>query len=73
MLALETSNSNEFNAFIVCVYIILNNPYVMKPLWDSMSAMVIILIDALKDGNFIYAILSGGGAGINIRDFVKAL
>lgn len=26
MLALETSNSNEFNAFIVCAYIILNNP-----------------------------------------------
>lgn len=45
----------------------------MKPLCDSMSAMVIVLIDALKDGNFIYAILSGVGAGINIRDFVKAL
>ena len=36
----------------------------MKPLWDSMSAMVIVLINSLKDGNFIYAILSGVVAGI---------
>lgn len=47
--------------------------HAMQSLWDSMSAMVIVLIDALKDGNFIYAILSGAATGINIRDFVKAL
>lgn len=62
MLVLETSGSNEFNALIACAYIILNNPDVMKPLMVSMSAMS-ALETAVIDLN----------AGVNIRDFVKAI
>lgn len=54
MLALETSNSNEFNAFIVCAYIILNNPEINETIMGFNE----------RDGNFIYAILSGVVAGI---------
>lgn len=49
---------NEFNAFIACAYIILNNPDVMKPLMVSMSA-----------ANALETAVIDLNAGVNIRDF----